>query len=68
MGGEENFTELKMYKTRPRWRRGIQTHGMTMTRYVACSLCEEPGEGLGRKVINAKEHKGDTLADLTNLS
>lgn len=68
MGGEENFTEGKMYKMRPRCRRGIQTHGMTMARYAAWNLCEEPGEGLGRKVINSKEHKGDTLADLTNLS
>lgn len=31
-GGEENFTEGEMQKMRPRWRRGIQTHGMTMTR------------------------------------
>lgn len=68
MGGEENFTEERMNKMRPRWRRGIQTHRRTMTRYAAWSLWEEPGEGLGRKGRNSKAHKGGTLIDLTNLS
>lgn len=37
---------------------GIDT---TITRYGAWSLCKEAREGLRRKVMSSKEHKGDTM-------